>query len=69
MMHAHGFDHGTDVLPAGPDAPAATGEPTSFHLADDNVEVLYVPGDHDYWEAIERPSATSTPGRGPSIGP
>jgi hypothetical protein len=68
MMHAHGFDHGADVLPVGPDDPAATGEPTSFHLGDD-IEVLYVPGDPSYWEAIERPSAMPTPGRGPGIGP
>lgn len=68
MMHARGFDHANNVLPAGSDDPAATGDLTSFHLGGD-IEVLYVPGDPDYWEATERPSATPTPGRGPSIGP
>lgn len=68
MMHAAGFDHANDVLPAGPDDPAATGDPTSFRLEDD-IEVLYVPSDLDYWVAIDRPSPSPASKRGPSIGP
>ena len=68
MMHSGGFDHENDVLPGSPDDPATTGEPTSFHL-DDGIEVLYVPGDSEYYEIIERPSANTTPSQGPTIGP
>lgn len=68
MMHSVGFDHTNDALPGSPDDPAATGESTSFFL-DDNVEILYVPGNPDYWETIERPSATPSSGREPISSP
>lgn len=56
MMHAHGFDHATDVLGASGTDPAAVGEPAAFEFAN-GTEIVYTPGKPDEWLAIERPTA------------
>lgn len=68
MMVAAGFDHANDELGSDHTDPAATGEPTAFKLSD-GTEVLYTPGDPDYYEVIERSTASSPSDRGPTIGP
>ncbi|EMA56298.1 hypothetical protein [Halococcus thailandensis] len=68
MMVAAGFDHKNDELGTARTDPAATAEPTSFELSD-GTEILYVPGDPEYHEVIERPTASSPSGQGPTIDP
>ena len=67
MMVSAGFDHKHDQLGNPENDPAASGKPTSFETAD-GTEVLYTPGDPDYHEVIERPTASS-PAQGPTLGP
>lgn len=59
MMVSAGFDHKHDELGNPRTDHAASGEPTSFELAD-GTEVLYAPNDPEYHEVIERPRASSS---------